>query len=771
MATYPRTTLSTGATLQQQAVALSNGKTAVIWLEDAGGGTAGAIRAAVIAADGTVETAPFTVAAASANITGFDAIADGNGRFHLVYEAEVDLSTFAEIILKSFESDGTLIRTSSFGDRLYPYFEPWDVGEIAGPSIADYGSGFAVTYAQSNYDTLVQSLQTDILNASGVKIDEVSTGYYAPTYSIDLAAGGAGTFAVATLESGNRSAVPDLKLYDASGSLMAIGNFGLINSLVRTYPTVTALENGSYVYAFADVSLGDPRINIAIVATDGTQIGTAFDATDRNGLANAGGLNDHSVIGLPDGGFVVAWSALEADGSTTSLAQRFDANGNFVGHAFPVDGPQLSLGADGTFVAADGNADDGTIDLTVESELPVGTDSDDNWTGTALDDRFFGFGGDDELSGGAGTDRLSGGEGRDRLNGNDGDDFLAGGGGVDIVSGQAGNDVVSGQDGDDRLYGGFGNDTLNGGAGNDVIDGNPGADTLVGGDGDDILNGGSDDDTLNGGAGNDTLLGASGNDVAVGSSGDDFINGGAGDDRLDGNDGRDILYGSLGEDFLQGGSDADLVHGGEDNDSVNGNNGADRLYGAEGDDVLRGGDGGDFLQGGDGADKVNGGAQADTVRGGAGNDSVFGQGGEDALFGDDGNDFLFGGDQNDTLRGGAGDDVLVGGSGNDRFNFENGWGADRIVDFANNGIEKINLFGVAGASSLADLTLTDNATGVLIAFGGNSIQVNGLAAADLDDSDFIFASATASAPDYTMYTMMAQVSIERSMVFEYDGFL
>ena len=114
--------------------------------------------------------------------------------------------------------------------------------------------------------------------------------------------------------------------------------------------------------------------------------------------------------------------------------------------------------------------------------------------------------------------------------------------------------------------------------------------------------------------------------------------------------------------------------------------------------------------------------------------------------GGDGNDLLNGGDGNDTLRGGAGNDVLTGGrhndqlwgdAGNDRFNFDDGWGDDVIHDFANNGLEKINLAAVNAIATLADLTISNVAGGALISLGADSILVMGITAAQLDSSDFV----------------------------------
>ena len=106
-----------------------------------------------------------------------------------------------------------------------------------------------------------------------------------------------------------------------------------------------------------------------------------------------------------------------------------------------------------------------------------------------------------------------------------------------------------------------------------------------------------------------------------------------------------------------------------------------------------------------------------------------------------------GGAGNDTLRGGNGNDVLIGADGNDqlrgdagtdRFNFDDGWGNDTIQDFANNGLEKINLAAVAGINNIGDLAIAISGGGALITFGANTILVLGVTAAQLDNSDFIF---------------------------------
>ena len=476
-------------------------------------------------------------------------------------------------------------------------------------------------------------------------------------------------------------------------------------------------------------------------------------------------FNEPSVAALPDGGFVIVW---DNDTANTLMGQYFDAVG------VAAEAPQTLVVANGGFpttpyvaASADGrvlltwseNADvhlaiwdtrGGTIDGAslapgatpnhfVGTTIFTSTREGANVVGSLYDDLLLGQEGDDRLLGQGGDDVIYGRDGDDVLSGGDGDDTIVGGLGNDRINGQGGFDLLSGNAGDDIITGGFDPDTINGGAGNDLISANPGDDSVQGSQGSDTIFGGGGNDAIDGGADDDYLYGQAGNDTITGSIGNDEINGGADNDQLAGQDGNDTIFGSLGNDVMLGGNGDDYLHGGNQSDTIGGNDGADTIYGGTGTDTLNGGAGADFLQGGDQADDVNGQADNDTVRGGAGNDTVNGGDGDDLVFGDDGNDILYGSLGNDQLRGGAGDDRLSGGSGTDRFNFEDGWGNDTISDFADDGIEKINLFGVTGATGLGELTITDTAQGALIEYGGQSILVQGVAAAQLGSDDFIFA--------------------------------
>jgi Ca2+-binding RTX toxin-like protein len=117
-----------------------------------------------------------------------------------------------------------------------------------------------------------------------------------------------------------------------------------------------------------------------------------------------------------------------------------------------------------------------------------------------------------------------------------------------------------------------------------------------------------------------------------------------------------------------------------------------------------------------------------------GDDSLSGLAGNDKLYGNRGNDTLNGGAGKDTLNGGEGDDRLIGGRKVDTFVFGNNFGDDRIVDFRLNEKLDVRALGI----TFADVTVSDASSGALIAIGEDSILLNGIAAASVTESLFLF---------------------------------
>ena len=129
----------------------------------------------------------------------------------------------------------------------------------------------------------------------------------------------------------------------------------------------------------------------------------------------------------------------------------------------------------------------------------------------------------------------------------------------------------------------------------------------------------------------------------------------------------------------------------------------------------------------------------DTITGGV--NDVQGSNFDDTITGSAGNNSLFGNDGNDTLNGGGGNDYLNGGSGADTFVYANGGGADFIGDFNRGEGDRIDLTGVTGIFTLADIQAraTQQGSDTLIDFGGgNTITLANIAVGSLVASDFVF---------------------------------
>lgn len=98
-----------------------------------------------------------------------------------------------------------------------------------------------------------------------------------------------------------------------------------------------------------------------------------------------------------------------------------------------------------------------------------------------------------------------------------------------------------------------------------------------------------------------------------------------------------------------------------------------------------------FISFGNDADNTYvGGALDDRFYGGVGTDILSGAAGADRLEGGEGTDRLFGGEGGDTLIGGRGEDTLDGGLGNDVYIWNEGDGADQILD-AREGVDDVKL--------------------------------------------------------------------------------
>ncbi|NJM82181.1 MAG: hypothetical protein HC844_06520 [Tabrizicola sp.] len=119
------------------------------------------------------------------------------------------------------------------------------------------------------------------------------------------------------------------------------------------------------------------------------------------------------------------------------------------------------------------------------------------------------------------------------------------------------------------------------------------------------------------------------------------------------------------------------------------------------------------------APRQQGGDEAETLSGGADDDFLWGEGG---------NDLLAGGSGEDIIGDGAGSDTMFGGAGQDIFVLAQDGEIDRIADFQL-GIDRIDLSAWGRVYDIADLSITATATGALVTFRGEVLEIlsaNGL---------------------------------------------
>ena len=462
---------------------------------------------------------------------------------------------------------------------------------------------------------------------------------------------------------------------------------------------------------------------------------------------------------------------------------------------FGGDGDDLFFGAEGEDVLTGGLGID-TINGGNDDDEIHGDAGNDVLRGDGGNDTIHGGLGIDVIDGGIGDDEIHGDEGGDILRGDAGNDTIFGGDNNDSLEGGLGDDTLSGGTGNDSFRAGPGSDAHDGGEGIDTVDyrdaltaitvdlqnANINAgdlafgdthfsiENLFGSDFNDDLSGNADSNSINSGNGNDTIRGNGGDDILTAGAGDDLLIGGAGADVLNGGVGLDrVSYGSSTEGILLDLSNLSLNTGDAAGDTFIG---IERYIGSEHDDTLLGRAGADFLAGEAGDDFLAGLNGPDTLIGGAGNDTLQGGFGADVLDGGDGIDtvsyadainpvnvYLDGSSPNggiangdtfigienihgsnsiDQLSGDQNENEFFGGGGNDRFIFRSGWGNDTIIDFANNGSEKIDFRANFGLTSVDDLTIVDALDRVTLEFFGDKIHLLGLNSGDIDASDFLF---------------------------------
>jgi Ca2+-binding RTX toxin-like protein len=179
--------------------------------------------------------------------------------------------------------------------------------------------------------------------------------------------------------------------------------------------------------------------------------GTVVSVDALVNSTTAGDQDAASVIGLADGGFLVAW---EDDHAGVTRAQRFEADGKALGSEFNIfagtggGAPHMALLSDGRVVfsfdrlqGGDWDVVSAVFDPRADDGAPAASAGNDALTALAQGSRLSGLAGNDVLTGLDGNDRLDGGAGKDSLFGGSGFDRLGGGRGADHLTGGDGGDA------------------------------------------------------------------------------------------------------------------------------------------------------------------------------------------------------------------------------------------------------------------------------------------------------------------------------------------
>jgi Ca2+-binding RTX toxin-like protein len=486
-----------------------------------------------------------------------------------------------------------------------------------------------------------------VFNAQGVALgtDFYVANTFGENFHSDVAALENGGFVVSwTRALGAGESDIRAMVYDAAGEPVSGILSVTLDAGEEHFSSVAGLAGGGFVVAWTNSDAADRDVYFRRY----TAAGVALDATAK--LIDSGGAinTDIQVAGLPDGGFVVAYTDngwLQADG-TEITARVYNADGSVRTPYIKVndgdtagvqDKPSLTVMSNGFFAVA---WKDGTVSHAKVFDA----------AGAPIEEVF--------LQGGV----IEG-------------EILARSNGLITYLAESANPDESGDNSIQTSHYELTRSTVGDGAGESLV-GDTFRDLIQGANGDDNIFGAGflADGAFRPRSGRDTLEGGNGDDGLWGADEDDILSGGFGQDGLVGGAGNDTVAGGEDQDFLFGG-DFSVVDG-----TFVPQSGMDNLDGGAGDDGLWGFD------------------QSDVIRGGAGDDYVEGGDGVDTIFGDSDDDTLLGQAGNDAIAGGRGFDYLWGGAGADSFVFTEGDSYDAVWDFSAAEGDKLKLdpaFGVA----------------------------------------------------------------------------
>lgn len=177
----------------------------------------------------------------------------------------------------------------------------------------------------------------------------LSNGGFVVTWQDGLAGSTSGS---STLGDASGSAV-HAQVYAADGS--KVGGEFLVNIQVtgsQATPVVTGLSNGGFVISWQDQNSTSGDIKAQIYGANGAPVGGEVLINS----VTANNQNTPAITGLPNGGFVVAWTN-QGSSAADVKAQVYDASGAKVGGEFLVNSTNPSFDQERASIATLSNGD------------------------------------------------------------------------------------------------------------------------------------------------------------------------------------------------------------------------------------------------------------------------------------------------------------------------------------------------------------------------------------------------------------------------------
>ncbi|OAF15866.1 hypothetical protein AYJ54_39290, partial [Bradyrhizobium centrolobii] len=198
------------------------------------------------------------------------------------------------------------VNSQTAGSQWYPSI----TGLSNGGFVVTWQDGLAGSNSGSGTlgDTSGSSVKAQVYAADGSKVggeflvNTQTTGSQASPVVTGLANGG---FVISWQDQNSTSGDIKAQIYGADGS--KVGGEFLINSVTannQNTPTITGLPNGGFVVAWTNQGSSAPDIKAQVYAADGTKAGSEF-------LVNSANVYDQeraSIATLSNGDFVVTWN-------------------------------------------------------------------------------------------------------------------------------------------------------------------------------------------------------------------------------------------------------------------------------------------------------------------------------------------------------------------------------------------------------------------------------------------------------------------------------